>query len=338
VLATWLLLLVIAAELVARAGMGLGDPPLYMADPDIEYLAVPGEYRPGGQRVAINIHSMRSDPITPRRPDSAEFRILFLGGGVLHGGDWLDQDALATEQLATSLTGALDRPVIVANAAAPRWGPAHLLAYVERFGTFDADLAVIVLSGDDLARMPDYRWPKPGLPTSPPMLAAERLWHDHIAAYLPQLAGPAPAGLGQRRPAGGDADRSLAALASLLDRLHEQGLEVIVTLHPTQGELAGRPGEGWQGIESAADRQGVTVLDLTEAYRAAVNRGERLYHDPVHLTAAGQRTLAAALAEGIEKAAHAAAPSPTNGVDRADQPPPDDDGRADNGSDEPAGR
>lgn len=141
------------AEGVARWGLGLGDPPLMLADARMEYRARPGDYQRLGNRMSFNAVSMRSDPVPPARDETAGtphvLRVLFLGDSVIHGGSQTDQDELATSILQRKLTAALGRPVWVGNASAGSWGPGNWLAYTQTFGWFDADAVVVVASGHD---------------------------------------------------------------------------------------------------------------------------------------------------------------------------------------------
>ena len=47
ILAALVLALLAGAEIYARKGLGLGDPPLSVADPEIEYLFAPNQDCPG---------------------------------------------------------------------------------------------------------------------------------------------------------------------------------------------------------------------------------------------------------------------------------------------------
>ena len=145
------LLLALVGELGARWILGLGDPPLTVRDPEIEYLFAPNQdVRRFGNRVVYNNVSMRSADrwsMAKERPE--ELRVLVLGDSVINGGALTDHARLATT-IAQETLDRPARPVRVGNVSAGSWGPENLLAYVERFGLFDADLAVVVLSTHDL--------------------------------------------------------------------------------------------------------------------------------------------------------------------------------------------
>jgi hypothetical protein len=82
------LLLALVGELGARWILGLGDPPLTVRDPEIEYLFAPNQdVRRFGNRVVYNNVSMRSaDRWSMARERPEELRVLVLGDSVINGG------------------------------------------------------------------------------------------------------------------------------------------------------------------------------------------------------------------------------------------------------------
>jgi hypothetical protein len=126
-----LLLLItgVSLELICRYWLGLGDPPLTIRDSKIEYMFAPDScYVRFGNRVCYNHWSMRS-------PSSDKFDLLVLGDSVVNGGSLSDQDHIATEMIAKHYH------LQVGNVSAGSWGPPNLLAYVNRFGWFQAPIA-----------------------------------------------------------------------------------------------------------------------------------------------------------------------------------------------------
>src|SRR5688572_8802065 len=87
----------IGAELFARFYLGLGDPPLTMSDPEIEYLHNPNQtcYR-FGHLIHINAYSMRSDDFPKTKSHPKEKRVLVLGDSIINGGAQTNQSQLAT--------------------------------------------------------------------------------------------------------------------------------------------------------------------------------------------------------------------------------------------------
>ena len=185
----------ILLEVGLRLLVGLGNPPLYVADREIGYLLAPNQRtRRFGNRIVINEYSMRSPTITRSRSPST-LRVLLLGDSVANGASWTDQEqtisALITTQLELLIgkasnqvedaapqekaighreqeqssvsssplsVSAEDRKfqaifaeqIEVLNASANSWGPQNELAYLKRFGTFEAQAVVLLLNTDDL--------------------------------------------------------------------------------------------------------------------------------------------------------------------------------------------
>ncbi|MFW5682662.1 MAG: SGNH/GDSL hydrolase family protein, partial [Phycisphaeraceae bacterium] len=89
---TILVLGLIAIELVARYGLGLGDPPLSQNHPTIEYMLQPGRtYHRFGNEYRVNAYSMRSDPFPDQKSHPDERRVMVFGDSIVNGGNITDQ-------------------------------------------------------------------------------------------------------------------------------------------------------------------------------------------------------------------------------------------------------
>ena len=143
------LLALALVEWVLRWRFGFGDPLLYIGDPDIGYLIAPNQsVTRNGNSIRINAFSMRSDPFEPQK-SPREIRVFFIGDSVMNGGWWTPQESIISEQVKRALQKA-GNPVSVLNASANSWSPRSELAYVQRFGTFEASVVVLVINTDDL--------------------------------------------------------------------------------------------------------------------------------------------------------------------------------------------
>src|SRR5215213_6427631 len=108
-----LVLLLIGGELIARFYLGLGDPPLMMTDPTIEYLFKPDQdCRRFGNRIKYNHYSMRSEDFPEHKSDKNEQRVMVVGDSVVNGGALMDQAKLGTTLLRDRLAADLKRPVV----------------------------------------------------------------------------------------------------------------------------------------------------------------------------------------------------------------------------------
>lgn len=298
------LILLIAGELVARFVLGLGDPPLLMADPQIEYLFRPSQdCQRNGNRIRYNAYSMRSEDFPARKTNPAELRVMVIGDSIINGGNPTDQSQLATTVLGPMLNSQLSRPVVVGNISAGSWGPGNQLAYVRKFGLFDADVVLVVVSSHDVSDVPEFG-PLIG-PTEKPFSAlTEGLTRYSFGDLLHWIKGspPAPASPAeappQTRPAQ-DRDRGLTDFRDLLATCRAAGARIAVLQHLELREVQQQPDEGYVLLRSAAEGLGVRCFDLGPAFKAEIARGASVYRDHIHPNAAGQRLLANAMRDAV---------------------------------------
>jgi len=126
---------------------------------------------------------MRSDPWTIQKPPGV-LRILFVGDSVINGGSQIDQSDLATTLLQDRLSRATGRRVQVGNASAGGWGPPNEIAYLKRFGFFDADIVVYVWSSHNYCNVHHSQIAGgPDFPTRAPVLALQ----EAIIRYIPLI-------------------------------------------------------------------------------------------------------------------------------------------------------
>ena len=77
------------------------------------------------------------------------------------------------------------------------------------------------------------------------------------------------------------------------------GASVIFAQHLEESELEGNLMPGHDVLLGAAAAEGVTVIQLGPAKRAARDAGLKPYHDPIHLTPAGQKVMADTLLPAV---------------------------------------
>lgn len=261
----------VAVEVVARL-IGFGDPPLYMHDPAIEYRGKPGTYSRFRNTISYNSFSMRSGDFGKKKRN--ELRVLVVGDSVVNGGALTDQAKLAT----SLVENMLPQPATVANISAGRWGPPNFRAYIEKFGTFDADLLILFLNSEDYGDVhtasllgdPDH-------PVTKPILAS---W-EIVSRYGPRLFQPAVA-----PPTKEDVETSMSAVRALL-RLP---IKVIVVQHLRRDERI-KEHAGYTEIGLAAkeaNRQTIRLQLPDSAYR-----------DDMHPNDEGQKVMADYLYQAI---------------------------------------
>jgi hypothetical protein len=271
-----------AVGLEVGAWVFIGPPMLSVADPTIEYMMRPNQDASRfGNHYHINAYGMRSPELTKKKP--GEFRVIVFGDSVVNGGHPTDQSELATTILS-------QQGFTVGNVSAGSWGPPNILAYIEKYGLFQADVVVLVLSTHDYADAPTFA---PLDPLSHPTKMPVSLLLDSIRRYMPGRANDSPVPL----PLKADVDASLLSLERILSLAKTQ-TRVVVFLHPTRTELKEGIGEGRARIVEVCDKVGVEVVKLDNYYRPTL---DLIYRDDIHLNATGQRALAGAFAEHIRR-------------------------------------
>jgi GDSL-like Lipase/Acylhydrolase family len=300
-----------AAELVCRWGLGLGDPPLYQADPAMEYLLRPSRvYSRFHHRFAVNRYSMRADDFPPRKSSPNELRVLVIGDSVIYGGVRVDQEDIDTEILKRDLQRQLGRPVVVGNASAKSWGPPNELAYLQRFGTLDSDVVVLELSSHDYADAPTFA-PVVGIaaeyPGRRPRLALADLFETYI---LPRYFGfgVTPAGIDRTAPDTAPSDADVAecreAERNLFRLARAKRAKVALVQHLSLPELTGKYQAGYAANQQVAKEENVPYVDDGNELRTALTSGHSPFYagDSLHLNQLGQEVLAHTLQRAVDLA------------------------------------
>lgn len=277
-------------EAAARWIVGLGDPPLYRADPELGYVMVPGTYRRFGNSIHYNRFHMRGPEVPEGRARPDELRVLVMGDSVVNGGSPTDDADLATAILARRLGERSGAPVQVMNASAGSWSPGNLLAYLRRFGTFDADLVVLVYNSLDWGEVVHSDL-GPEQPTSRPWLALQEV----VTNYAPRLL--ARVGLVRTPPDAvapdpARAEQSLNAIRETIALLRQRGVPVVAVQHLRWTETTGTPLEGHARIGQTLRELGVETIQAVDAFRLI---GPTAYRDDIHPNAKGQEVLAKVL-------------------------------------------
>lgn len=314
-----LLLVAVAGEVVSRTFLGLGDPPLSIADDEIEYLSKPGTYHRFGNRIFVNSHHMRSDEFPAHKQSADEVRVMVLGDSVVNGGGLTDQADLATERLQARLRGELKRPVVVGNIAAGSWGPGNLLAYAKRFGLFDADVVLIVLHGKDVGDNPTGApvvGVDPSFPETRPFSALAEAVQRYLVPRLQQVltgvAGHAPSVPKDDERA--EAERSMRDLGALCDLARQAGAAVVIAYVPQRVEIDGELLPGHAVIARFVAGEQMEFVDLCEEFRRAADSGNDPYrpNDSIHPSPAGQILLSEAVLPAVRTALAARLSKPAN--------------------------
>lgn len=288
--------LLIVGEIGLRAFFGFGNPLLYLADDRIGYLLAPNQRtRRFGNRIDINSYSMRSEEISPQ-PDASTVRVMLLGDSLANGGWWTDGEDTMSARMSRLLSGELgprlsEGKIEVLNASANSWGPRNELAYLERFGHFQAKAVVLLINTDDLFAITPTSLPvgrDRNYPAQKPALA----WIEAIERYvLPEVAIPE---LDRLRQEGGDrVGKNLAAIEQIHAILRAENIPLIVVLSPLKREV-GSPGpkeyeiKARDRLQSTIQTRNIPFIDLLPIFNA-IDESETLYRDTIHLSPEGDR-------------------------------------------------
>jgi hypothetical protein len=284
---TSLAALLVAAEVVLRI-LGFGNAILYQPHAQAGFFPGPHQdVRRYGGRVTTNAYGMRApDFEKAKRPGT--LRIFMLGDSTLYGGSFVDQPDLYARRLESSLDRQFGPAnVEVLNMGVNAWGPFNKLGYVEAFGTFDADIAIICLPIGDVYRDLAHLWMVPFMPVgNGPRCALEEVLH-HLN-WRSRQWGKRQEILANRQAQG---EKGIAAYVELAEKLKDRGCEVLVEILPSEeaGMTDVIPADQKAAVEKLT--AALTAKGFKVGYPAGLFRGQgdadEIYRDPVHLASPG---------------------------------------------------
>ena len=295
----WLLITTIfilaAGELFSRFYLGLGNPPLSVADPQIEYLLKPNQdVKRFRNRILTNQYGMRSDPF-PAEKSGNELRVMVFGDSVLNGGNIIGQTDLATSILRTHLIDITGRDVVVGNISANSWGPGNWLAYSKKYGFFDADVIVLVVSSHDYADNPTFQPLNPNtLPTEKPLSALTEWVTRSMGDYLPSITSsePEPGTSVFAEPAAEQISQGLEDLRNFLTLAKNTTESIVVIQHWEKDEIDnGEAKQGNKRIRELSESLGISPVQLEPYLNHSIASGINPYHDFIHPNQAGQQII-----------------------------------------------
>lgn len=282
----------LAAELTARHGMGLGDPLLFDADPEMEYVYRPNqEVRRFSRSVRINEFSMRGPQVPASKEPPEAWRVLLLGDSIVFGTTLLDDEETIGVQLERLLARELAAPGRVLSASAGSWGPANVLAYVRRHGTFDADIVVVLLPSRDWWDRPKFDR-KAGVDRDMPSEKPRSALAELLSRYVPRLWALASPDL----PSASEPFED-APLEATLTLARGRGARTLFALWPAlDWTPIGADERGLESFREATRRAGAEFVDLRSELPGEAATRARLYLDGVHTSAEGARWIAQRIA------------------------------------------
>ncbi|MBD2340933.1 SGNH/GDSL hydrolase family protein [Calothrix sp. FACHB-156] len=286
--------LFLITEMVLRSLFGFGNPLIYIGDREIGYLLAPNQRtRRFGNRIEINEYSMRSDAITPT-PAPAALRVLLLGDSIANGGWWTDQRNTISELMMRSLSTAHTekyQQVEVLNASANSWGPRNELAYLQRFGNFQAQAIVLLINTDDLFATTPTSLPvgrDRSYPDRKPPLALVEVWQRYLSKQK-----PIPEITALQNEPGDRVGINLDAIAKIQALTRESGSQFLLVMTPLLREI-GDPGprdyeiEARQRLTDFTQAQQIKYIDVLPIFNSTANV-KALYQDHIHLNLQGNQ-------------------------------------------------
>lgn len=293
-----LITMLIIGEFVSRFVLGLGDPPLSIPHPTIEYVFKPSsEFYRFGNYYKTNSYCMRSDEFTQSR-EKNEVRILVLGDSVVNGTSLIDQSELATELMKENLKNSLSIPVIVGNISAGTWSPPNLLAYIDEFGTFDTDVAIIILNKGDMFDFPTFEELSPIThPTQKPTFALGELVSRYVAPRIcAHFDSRDDTHRSQMKEVYQKRKSCISELSEILEKFSEENIPVYLIYHPSKDEIlpdgSFEPKEGYSTISGFTEKQSLRLYSFLDIYAESIKDNKSLFINRNHPNAAGQMLMA----------------------------------------------
>jgi lysophospholipase L1-like esterase len=286
--------LFVVVEIGLRSLFGFGNPLIYIGDEQIGYLLAPNQRtRRFGNRIEINEYSMRGSSIK-KIPASSGLRVLLLGDSIANGGWWTDQtntiSSLMMHSLASS-TYSNYQEVEVLNASANSWGPRNELAYLEKFGNFNAQAVVLLINTDDLFATLPTSLPvgrDRNYPDRQPPLALMEVWQRYIVKQkpIPELQ------VVQNEP-GDRVGINLEAIAKIQVLTRQSNSQFLLVMTPLLREI-GESGprdyeiKARQRLSDFTKAQQIKYVDFLPIFNSTTNP-QGLFHDHIHLNLQGNK-------------------------------------------------
>ncbi|MBH8563474.1 SGNH/GDSL hydrolase family protein [Nostoc sp. CENA67] len=294
--------LLVVIETGLRSLFGFGNPLIYISDDEIGYLLAPNQRtRRFGNRIEINEYSMRSGPIT-KTPTPSTLRVLLLGDSIANGGWWTDQaNTISSLIMASSVETGNYQQFEVLNASANSWGPRNELAYLQRFGNFNAQAVVLLINTDDLFATAPTSLPvgrDRNYPDSKPPLASVEVWQRYLHKQK-----PIPEMKAVQQEAGDRVGFNLEAIAKIHALTRESNSKLLLVMTPLLREI-GEPGprdyeiKARQRLNEFTKIQQINYIDFLPIFNSTPN-AKALYQDHIHLNLQGNQLVSKVMVRSL---------------------------------------
>jgi lysophospholipase L1-like esterase len=292
-----LVVLAIGAVLLVELGLqiyGFRDAVVYKQDLELGYYPKPNQkVRHPGRVISINNYGMRAADVASQKD---RIRILMLGDSTL-AGTKVSNNELYSALLEKKLNEAAGGEKFqVLNMGVNAWGPHHELAFVRKFGTFEADIAIICGPVGNCYR-PLYGLERlPFFPdTRPPKFALEQVGYQLVWQFRERILGRPPWGIGER--AVQQSLLGIGAYAELAKCMQQEEAEVFLEMLPPEGVTFGTEKsveyeDIFAKLKDRMDGLGVEANCAGPIFEQWKASPRKIYHDGVHFSRLGHELYA----------------------------------------------
>jgi len=296
--------LLLVLELGLRFFFGFGNPLIYIKDPEIGYLLAPNQKtRRMGNRIEINQYSMRSHTITDI-PETGKIRILLLGDSIANGGWWTDQAQTISSLLQNSLNNLVnEQQVEVLNASANSWSPRNELAYLQKFGTFRANIIILLINTDDLFGIApnsfqvgrDRNYPDHKPPLAILEVLQRYIWKQQPILEMEKL----------HAETGDRVGIILTAISKIHQLAKENYSQLILAMTPLLREIDESGCRDYeitarQRLNALVREQQIAYIDFLSIFQA-LDQPKSLYLDNIHMNSQGNQLVTQEIERAVRK-------------------------------------
>lgn len=290
-----LLFVCLFVEIYLRFYWGFCDTVLMQEDEKFEYIAQPNQDRHRFRHhVYYNGLSMRSKPLK----ETERIRILGFGDSVINGGVQTDNESLATTLIEDSLTAKLNKNIRCLNISAGSWGPDNCYAYLSKYGSFNAEMILLVVSSHDAHDVMDFQKVVDSHVSFP-----SRQYPLAIAELLDRYLFPRIYKFLQKGKEKGEQDPIVKGTVFNpgFEEFYQYSLKnnipLIVYLHPEKSEVVAREynSQGKEIISFCEERNIPLIKELENGIDLS------MFRDQIHINEKGQYHMMTLLIPEIEK-------------------------------------
>ena len=289
--------LIISAQLIAKYYLGFGTPPLYRLDSEIGYLLKPNQnlFRFGNHFIT-NEYGMRSENFPKHKKIKTELRILVVGDSVLNGGNFTDQNSLATTILQKHLTNKLNTKVTVANISTGGWNITNQYFYLLKNGFFNADIIYFILPNEKNRKIRKINNINPYFfPAHPPPFAL----YEIIFRYIPRIINSHFPDLFTTVTISDSTDieyyshSSNYYLNNTLKLAKENVKHVVVFQYYSKNDLLKKDDNQLSELGKTCQQLSIHYISLKNVYQKDIKNAKNPYRDNfLHLSDSGMKMLA----------------------------------------------